>query len=534
MARSQLKRGTASLRSQSKSQPKRATRVASALMVGLRDGVKAPVALRVGLLSSIVAVVASWGVGIMPAVQGSSFARAAFLVPLRVDSIGVIACAVALVLGVVALFWSWLQLGRYSLGEGGVGLGRKALLLWGAPWLLGFPVLSQDVFSYAAQGRLLLIGKDPYHDWVSQMPGWFAQGADGLWAQSTSPYGPLFILASAGVYAISGGLPETNILLFKLLAIGGVWLCAITLPRLARKLGRDPGWAVWITLTNPLFVLSMIASAHNDGVMVGLLLAACLMALRRKVVVAALLVGAAIAVKPIVILALPALGLLAAGRGASWGRRFSRWAIIGAVVGGMLTLLGAVSGLWFGWIAAMADQGGAAFPFAPFGLLGLGIGTLVGAVLGSAAGAAVQGAIYALGKLIAVASAFYLALRKPNVNPVWQAGVVLLLAVVLNPVIQPWYLFWFLPLLAASSRLYGFWERLIIILSIAVALWCLVDQLSIPAWVAPAPLKWSCVGIGVLASVALLVLPRSTRGAFELGKASSWFSAQDRSVVAPR
>src|SRR5699024_1272965 len=92
------------------------------------------------------------------------------------------------------------------------------------------------------------------------------------------------------------------------------------------------------------------------------------------------LLGGSIAVKPLTVLVLPFAGMLLIWRPrarVSYRARVKVWFKSVLIVGALLTVLGAVTGLWFGWIPAMMTSGSAAFPYAPFGLLGLGIGWLV-------------------------------------------------------------------------------------------------------------------------------------------------------------
>ncbi|WP_394161542.1 polyprenol phosphomannose-dependent alpha 1,6 mannosyltransferase MptB [Galactobacter valiniphilus] len=480
----------------------------------LLHGVSARTAVRTGLVASIVGAIASWGVGFMPSTQGSIFVTPGILRPLRVNEVGVYLCSLALVLSAVCLIWAWLQLGRSSAGESGLRRVKRAILAWSGPWLLAFPVMSRDVYSYAAQGRLLSVGMDPYSDAVGSLPGWLGQGADVLWAQSSSPYGPLFLLIASGVQGVSGWRPEIYVLLFRALAMLGVLLCVVALERMCRLRGVDPGWALWIVVANPLFIYSMVASAHNDSLMVGLIVAAFVAIAHGRKASGLLLVAAAIAIKPIMVLALPFIGLALAGREASWRQRFAWWAVTGAAVGAVLAVLGALSGLWFGWIGAMADQGSAAFPFAPYGLIGLALGAGVGALGGAAVGAAVQSGFYLLGKLLAIGGTFWLALRRPLGDPFMHTGCALALAVVLNPVIQPWYLFWFLPFFVAYARRFGFWEQMTILLSSALVVWCLVDQLSLPDWVPATPVKLSVAAAGAVTLLVLVLAASAQRGYF--------------------
>ncbi len=513
--------------------PSALRQIAHAVAAPFVRGLSVRAAMLLGVIASIVGMVASWGVGFMPSVQGSWLATLGALRPLRVDDGGPLACALLMVLSAAALYFAWLQLAPHAPREGGLRLMRRATLWWSLPWLAAFPVMSRDVYSYAAQGRLLMLGQDPYHDAVGQMPGWLAQGSDVLWAQSSSPYGPLFLLVAEAVQAVSAWRPEFYVTLFRLLSFGGVVLCLWILPRLAKHTGVDGGWLLWLVCANPLFLYSMVASAHNDSIMVALLVWAFLAAMQGRRWQALLLAAASIAVKPIVILALPFLGLVLAGRAASWKQRFMWWALTGAAVGAVLAVLGAVSGLWFGWIGAMAGQGSAAFPFAPYGLIGLGLGWLVSLVGGAAAGVTVQSAFYALGKVVAVGAAFWLALRRPGGSPLFHTGIVLLLAVLLNPVIQPWYLFWFLPFLAVTRALYGATEQIIILVSGVLSIWCLVDQLSLPEWVPGLLIKGIAVAVGYVVLTLLVYASPAHRGVFSAAaRGGRWtLRHQPRSVA---
>ncbi|MBD4602799.1 hypothetical protein GUG50_02365, partial [Xanthomonas citri pv. citri] len=88
-------------------------------------------------------------------------------------------------------------------------------------------------FSYLQQGRLLASGLDPYSQGVSALPGWFMQGADSIWAESPSPYGPLFLLFAETTWRATGGTIELSVTAFRLLALAGLALCLWAVPRLA-------------------------------------------------------------------------------------------------------------------------------------------------------------------------------------------------------------------------------------------------------------------------------------------------------------
>ena len=68
--------------------------------------------------------------------------------------------------------------------------------------------------------------------------------------------------------------PDAAIFLFRLASLGGVALIMYYVPKLAEMQGWDPARAQWISAANPLFIISFVASGHNDSLMVGFMVAA--------------------------------------------------------------------------------------------------------------------------------------------------------------------------------------------------------------------------------------------------------------------
>lgn len=485
-----------------------------------------------GLLGSVMIMVGSWGVGWMASTTTSWFARSTVLNPLRVEPAGVIACAVMLVLGSLVLVRAWLRLGQRLHGQWAQSrrIVTQATWLWTAPLLFTFPVFSRDVYSYLAQGRLLHAGLNPYEDWISELPGWFMHGADSIWAESPSPYGPLFLMMAQFVWFVTGGSPEPSVILFRVIAVAGLALCLWAVPRLAERFGSDPGWAVWISVANPLFALYMVAGVHNDSLMIGLLL--CGFVLLRSTAdpvrncLGLLLVALSVAIKPLTLLALPFAGLLmhtgAARQGAPDGLprptpdlagRIRSWALTATVALTVLAVVGMVSGLWFGWIRAMATSGDAAFPYAPYGLLGLGLGWLVDLVLHTGVRPPAD-LFYTAGKVVALALTAWLALTRRPINPVLATGLALLAAVLLAPIIQPWYLLWVLPMFAVVRRWSGWpvWGLYLLVMLLVVI--GVVDQLSVAQWISLLWVRIITAVAGALYLVYIVALDPKTSALF--------------------
>ncbi|MFL4472533.1 polyprenol phosphomannose-dependent alpha 1,6 mannosyltransferase MptB [Paeniglutamicibacter sp. MACA_103] len=472
------------------------------------------IAIAQGLLASLMVMAGSWGVGWIPSSQESVLARSKFLLPLRVEMLGVIICTLLLALGSMLLFRAWLRLRQRNdePGTDPVASIAKAIWVWSIPLLFSFPILSKDVYSYLGQGRLMHAGLSPYTDWVSQLPGWFAQGSDSLWAESSSPYGPLFLMYARFVYFVSGGVPEYGVMLMRLVAVAGVALCAYAVLALARLTGRDAAWPLWISVANPLFLLNMVGGVHNDGLMVGGVLLGFVLVARKRHLAGILAATAAIAIKPIVVLVLPFLGLAMVGRNALTGSKIRAWVYTGAVAGIVMALLGWASGLWFGWIAAMAGAGSAAFPYAPVGLLGMLVGWI-----GSLAGGDLEfiaGIVFSVFRLASLAIVFWLAVRRPAGPPLLYAGYSLGVAVVLAPIIQPWYLLWLIPFFALSRRYPVNWERALYILCLLVLLSGVVDQLSIGQWFSLLWVRLFAAAIGVAYMGYLVFIDPKTASIF--------------------
>lgn len=504
--------------------------------------------IRLGAAAAVIIMIASWGVGWLPQAQNSWFAGTTLLNPMRVWTPGVTISAVALVLGGLLLVRSWLRLGQalqlpWTTGSGGPTIEtvqesarkhrindhkltvlNRAIWWWVTPLMCTFPIMSRDVFSYLAQGRLLHAGHDPYGEGVSSLPGWFMIGADSLWAQSPSPYGPAFLLVSQLVWFVTDGGPEWAILLFRLMFLGGMALCMWAIPRLARRFGARGDWAQWIFIANPLFGLYMIAGAHNDTLMLGFLLTGLYFInpawppenRRRRILFGFILLAGSIAIKPLTVLVLPFAGLLLIwrpGERISYRARIKVWAKSVLVVGGVLLIFGAITGLWFGWIEAMTTSGAAAFPYAPFGLLGLGIGWVIDALFQTGVDPVAQ-TFYTLGTVAIAAVTAWLALLPRPKRPVLSAATALTTAVLAAPVFQPWYVLWVVPLFAVIGVWRGWASSLLYVLVTVLVIVGVVDQLAVSQWIPIVPLRILTAAVGLIGLVVMIFLDPLTRRAF--------------------
>ncbi len=417
---------------------------------GTRPHGRAPrLVLAEGFLGAFLVLLGSYGIGWLASV--SPLNRNQLLIAVRTEQWGVITSTVVLTVGCWIMFRAWLRLGQKLSGwaPGSLRVVRQACLLWGAPLLLALPIFSRDVFAYIGQGRLVTAGQDPYVNGISTLSNWFQLGADVTWAESETPYGPLFLSLERLVNQLAGTSPDASVFLYRLIAAGGVLICMAYVPKLAGLHAVSGAKALWITVSNPLFLISFIASAHNDALMVGLAVAGTYYAATRRGILGVVLVTASIGIKPITMVILPFIGLLWAGPGSSWARRFTYWAYTLGVCLGIMAVIGWANGYGFGWLKVMLGTGTGTVFFAPVGLftnffsgafhsLGLDAGWILGVVK-------------VVARVASVAVVLFLMFRGRHSHLVQRLTLAFAALVVLSPIIQPWYLLWLLPFFAATG-----------------------------------------------------------------------------------
>jgi hypothetical protein len=157
-------------------------------------------------------------------------------------------------------------------------------------------------------------------------------------------------------------------------------------------------------------------------------------------------------VKPIAIIALPFVGLLWAGRDAGWLDRIRSWVFAGIALVSTLASVFLVTDAGRGVVsAAFGTPSGVLTWLSPTTALGKVVGWVT-TTLGLTADATPALTVIRLaGAMAAVGIVAFLVLRPGGRSPVRGAALALAAVVVLGPVVQPWYLLWFLPLFAATG-----------------------------------------------------------------------------------
>ena len=426
-----------------------------------------------GLVAASVMAIGALGVGWLPL---NGLADVPLVHALRTDTVGVLVSRASVILGGALLLQAWLVVGADVLAGHVRDIRRlwAVLALWIAPFLIAPPLFSRDAYSYFAQGKLVLNGVDPYTNGVSSIPGWFPDGVDPMWSQTPTPYGPLFLAMSRGVAAFVGEQPYLAVIAFRLLAVAGVALLAFYLPRLAFHCGIDASKALWLGVMNPLVLMHFVSGAHNDALMIGLIVAGLVLAIEGRPALGIALVTMGAMVKPIGLLALPFVGLIWAGTTAGLRQRILAWVKTIAVSAVTYAIFAVAVGVGLGWVRALTTPGEVRTWLSPTTALGMLSGNMLGGFgLGDHVDATV-GFFRLLGMLAAVVILGWLCLRPEGRTAPRSLMLAFLTVIALGPVVQPWYLLWVLPLAAATGlsarelrvvlllvagfTLYGLWE----------------------------------------------------------------------------
>ncbi|MGC3993958.1 MAG: polyprenol phosphomannose-dependent alpha 1,6 mannosyltransferase MptB [Propionicimonas sp.] len=334
-------------------------------------------------------------------------------------------------------------------------------LLWSLPLLLAPPIFSHDAYAYAAEGWLLQNGLNPYDNPISVLPGPFADQAAWLWRYTTAMYPPLSLEMFHGLVILAGNDPYWSAVAMRIPALAGVALIAYFVPRLAHRIGADVQMAAWFSTVNPLVIIDLVGGAHNDALMMGLVVLSLWLAYQGKFWWAAILVGVAACIKQPAILAFYPVALI----GHPW--RTFRWRdtssallrllLSFAVAVATFVAISLASGLGFGWVWA-ADVPGRVVTLAPFTLLGTGLQWVLTFFGQPDLGALVLTGTRYLGLLLTAVGIGWLGLTVGRRRPVtflsWSYLIFAFGGIALNS----WYLTWggiLLPLTKPTERIAG-------------------------------------------------------------------------------
>ncbi|WP_125078100.1 alpha-(1-_6)-mannopyranosyltransferase A [Mycobacterium sp. P7213] len=292
---------------------------------------------------------------------------------------GLVLSSVLLWAGVAVMLVAWLGLGRRVI-EGTVSTYTLIATtgFWLAPLLLSVPVFSRDTYSYLAQGALLRDGFDPYLVGPVDNPNPLLDDVSPIWAATTAPYGPAFILVAKLVTMLVGNNVVAGTMLLRLCMLPGLALLIWAAPRVATRVGGSAPAALYLAVLNPLVIIHLMGGVHNEMLMVGLVIAGIALTLERRHLAGITLVALAAAVKATAAIALPFLVWI-------WMRRlqesrgsarldeaepkleprqksrgyptavafFAASAVSTAIIVAVFAVLSALAGVGMGWLTAL-------------------------------------------------------------------------------------------------------------------------------------------------------------------------------------
>lgn len=273
---------------------------------------------------------------------------------------GLVLSSVLLWTGVAVMLAAWLGLGRRVI-DGTVSAYTLIVTtgFWLAPLLLSVPVFSRDTYSYLAQGALLRDGFDPYQVGPVDNPNVLLEDVSPIWAATTAPYGPAFILVAKLVTMLVGNNVVAGTMLLRLCMLPGLALLIWAAPRVAARVGGSAPAALFLAVLNPLVIIHLMGGVHNEMLMVGLMVAGIAFTLESRPLVGVGLVALAAAVKATAVIALPFLVWV-------WMRRLrerrgyptlaafaTATALSAAIVVAVFAVLSALAGVSMGWLTAL-------------------------------------------------------------------------------------------------------------------------------------------------------------------------------------
>ncbi|HEX2922835.1 MAG TPA: hypothetical protein VHS28_02260 [Chloroflexota bacterium] len=296
------------------------------------------------------------------------------------------------------------------------------------------PSLSDDVLRYVWDGKVLNAGIDPYR--YPPAAAELAQLRSPLWEginhkSMSTPYPPL----AEGLFALVYRLSPENLIGMQIMAVAfDLGVVALLVPMLA-GFGLDVR-RVLIYAWNPLVALQFAHSGHFDAAMILTLLGAIFLLSTGRRAASGALLGLSILVKLV-----PAM----------MGPLFLPfWGIVGTLAAGAVTVAGLLP--WLGNGTALSgillEASDARFNDSLSYLLVKALGVLLPNPESAARGIASLSVA-----LVSVALGFLLWRERAEWKRLLRSAYWLLgLTLMLNAVVEPWYLTWMLPFVCFAAR----------------------------------------------------------------------------------
>ena len=134
----------------------------------------------------------------------------------------------------------------------------RTWLGWVLPLLVTAPLFTQDIYSYLANGSIVLQGLDPYSAGPVELLGAdndLARSVPFIWANSPSPYGPVALGLAAVVSWLTNDSIIWGVVLHRVFSLFGIIAAGWASARLATRCRVSPEAALWLGILNPLSLI---------------------------------------------------------------------------------------------------------------------------------------------------------------------------------------------------------------------------------------------------------------------------------------
>jgi hypothetical protein len=414
--------------------------------------------------------------------------------------------------GLALMIGSWFEVVRTLRRHPGTPLGTvvAVAIAWAVPVLVMPPLFSRDVYSYVAQGEMVSRGFNPYVHGPSVLgTGRLLSLVDPLWRHARAPYGPAWERLSGAIVRLARHDVLAALVGLRAVALIGVVLIAAGVAALARATGRDQSVAFALAVLNPLVLLVLLGGAHNDALMLGLLVVGCAVARRHHVVIGLALCVLAGEVKIPALIGVVFIGWWWSEAGSS-RRRIRPMAIALSTAAGLTALVSALCGLGWRWLDGLSDPGVVVSWLDPASAVGLTLSHLVRLLGGGEHSGAFVGGARGAGLVLAALITVALIAKSRRIGDIGALGWSLLAFVVFGPVIWPWYETWGFVFLAVMAEA---WTLRIVLAFSAVA--CFADVPAARFFGTNDPVLavvcWSCLVGVVCVYAARRLLPSLAR-----------------------
>lgn len=345
---------------------------------------------------------------------------------------------------------------------------------WALPFALGPAMFSRDIFSYSAQGEMVARGLNPSKagpaalDLLGNGTNLFTQLSAPVWRHTPAPYGPLWFRLSGTIASVSGHDPWRANTLFRLVALVSVVVIAWCMLQLAHRYDVEPSRVLVLGLLNPIMLLHIVSGAHNEGLMLALMLFGLVAVAKDQRVLGVVIIGLAAAVKIPAIAAVVIVGWGWFGAEVAMRRKVWGVAIAGAISVVTLAVTSVATGLGFAWLATFNTPGQVRALGAPVASAGLIVEQITQVIGLDWSHGTIMSLVRLAGLALAAAISVVIVLRSKERVSIVSLGVLMLAVDLLGPALYPWYLIAPFVLLSYARRPWK--EAVVIALTVVSAM----------------------------------------------------------------